>query len=409
MNARLLGAAACLVAAVFGVACSGSSSRSGFDNGTSSDPNNPNGDSNTTGGFVNGGKGPGKGSDCEINNTGDKNKDYDGDGFALKDDCNECDPKINPGAYDFPANGIDEDCDGKPDNEVTACDDGLAIDATDPFDGAKALGLCKKATNDLMWGVVSAKWALPDGSSQTQPLGEGVLPHFGVNQPAAGKTMLAISSGSARNPGDPGYHDVSGWDKKVNCGTPAGYPKDSPACAGSGLGGLGGFGGAHDGAALQVVIRVPTNAKSFSYQQNFFTYEFPIYICSEFNDFFVTMMDPKPAGQPDGNIAFDQDGNPISVNNSMLQVCTKQSAGGKNFACPLGPSTLSGTGFESHAATGWLTTTTPVDSVRGKTITLTWAIWDQGDGVLDSTALIDDFKWSVEAATGSTTHPTPPN
>jgi hypothetical protein len=33
---------------------------------------------------------------------------------------------------------------------------------------------------------------------------------------------------------------------------------------------------------------VPSNAKSFSYQQNFFTYEFPNWICSEFNDFFVT-------------------------------------------------------------------------------------------------------------------------
>jgi len=406
MNARLLGAAACVVAAISGIACSGSSTRSGFD--TSSDPNDPNsGSKDTTGGFVNG-AGPGQGSSCTLNNTAtDKNKDYDGDGYPLKFDCNECDTNINAGAYDFPGNGIDEDCDGKADNEAAECDDGLAMAAGDPFDGAKSMGLCKKATNDQMWGVVSAKWVKPDGSSQTEPLGQGILTHLGVNDPANGKSMLAISSGSARGPKDPGYHDVSGWDKNVDCGTPAGYPKDAPACSGS-LGGFGGFGGAHDGAALQVTIRVP-NAKSFSYQQNFFTYEFPNWICSEFNDFFVTMMDPKPAGLVDGNIAFDQDGNPISVNNSMLQVCKKQTAGGKSFACPLGDSTLAQTGFEGHAATGWLTTTTPVDTVRGKTITLTWAIWDQGDGVLDSTALIDDFEWSVDPATGSQTVPSTPN
>jgi hypothetical protein len=119
-------------------------------------------------------------------------------------------------------------------------------------------------------------------------------------------------------------------------------------------------------------------------------------------------MEPKPANLPDGNIAFDQDGNPISVNNSLLQVCQPQSAGGKQFNCPLGNSFLSGTGFEGHAATGWLTTTAPVDTVRGKEITLTWAIWDQGDGILDSTALIDDFQWSVDAADGTQTLPSPP-
>ena len=221
-----------------------------------------------------------------------------------------------------------------------------------------------------------------------------------------GDIVLALSSGTARAPNQNGYQSVGGYDKKYTSGTPAGYPKQAPSCMSGGL--FGSFGGSHDGAALQVKIRVPSNAKSFKYQQNFFTYEFPDFICSEFNDFFVTIMDPKPAALPDGNIAFDQDGNPISVNNSLLQVCSPQTAGGKMFGCPLGNSFLSGTGFEGHAATGWLTTTAPVDTVRGKEITLMWAIWDQGDGILDSTALIDDFQWSVDAASGTQTVPTGP-
>src|SRR5262249_4885132 len=153
--------------------------------------------------------------------------------------------------------------------------------------------------------------------------------------------------------------------------------------------------------------RVPSNAKSFTFQHSFFTREYPKFICNDYDDFFVTMMDPVPAGLADGNIAFDSDGNPVSVNTTLLQVCTASTAGNKTFTCPLAERLLSGTGFETHAATGWLTTTTPVDNVRGKVITLSWAIWDQGDGRYDSTALVDDFEWSIAPSTVQT-NPSPP-
>ena len=120
----------------------------------------------------------------------------------------------------------------------------------------------------------------------------------------------------------------------------------------------------------------------------------------------VVLYDPAPAGLADGNSAFDQDGNPISVNNSLLQVCDPGTYKGKTFTCPLGNSTLSGTGFEGHAATGWLTTQT--DVVPGKEITLRFAIWDSGDGALDSTVLIDDFSWSAEPGNGTSTQPSIP-
>ena len=399
---RILGVTVSLAVAATVVACSSSAKRNVF--GTETSPTDGLQDGGSSGGFVQ--AETGNGSPCAINNTGtDPDKDYDGDGFPLKYDCNECDPNVNNGAFDVPGNNIDEDCNGVPDDEPADCDDGIALEANDPFDGAKSIGLCKKATDDQMWGVVTAEWVRPDGSSQPVALSQGVLPQFGVNAPQAGKTMLAISSGTARQPSDPGYRNVSGYDKNSDHGAPPGYPKESPACSGSGF---GSFGGSHDGAALRVKIRVPSNAKSFKYQTNFFTYEFPQYICDDYNDFFVTMMDPRPAGLVDGNIAFDQDNNPISVNNSLLQVCSPQNAGGKNFACPLGNTTLQNTGFEGHAATGWLTTTAPVDDVRGKEITLMWAVWDQGDGVLDSTALVDDFSWSVDPASGTATTPSVP-
>jgi hypothetical protein len=132
------------------------------------------------------------------------------------------------------------------------------------------------------------------------------------------------------------------------------------------------------------------------------------------------MMTPQPPKLMDKNIVFDQDGNPVSVNNSFLQVCGCSNgppctAGGKTFKCQQGDAMLTATGFgkdtefSDHGGTGWLTTTVPVDMLRGKEITLLFAIWDSGDGVLDSTALIDNFKWSVNGATGVTTNPTPPN
>lgn len=404
MNVRVVGTTVSLVLAISAIACSSATKRSGFE--TDTDPTNGLGDGGGTG-F--GGADAGAGSPCAINNVAaDPEADSDGDGYPLKNDCNECDPNVNKGAFDVPGNGIDEDCNGTPDDEVVDCDTGLALDGTDPFDGAKAIGLCKKATDSEMWGVVEATWVKPDGTPQTDPIGEGVLPNFGANAAQTGSSVLALSSGTARGPLDSGYKNVSGHSKGYSSGTPAGYPKESPACSGSGGGGFGFASGSHDGAALRVKIRVPSNANSFKYQQNFFTYEFPTFICDDYNDFFVAMMDPKPANLPDGNIAFDQDGNPISVNNSLLQVCAPQQAGGKMFNCPLGNAGLSGTGFEEHAATGWLTTTAPVDTVRGKEITLTWAIWDQGDGILDSTALIDDFQWSVDAADGAQTLPTAP-
>lgn len=395
MKVRALGIVGSLVVGAFVFACGGSERRSGFETSV----NATEADGGASSGF--GGEQAKTGS-CGVNAvSADPNKDYDGDGYALKDDCNECNTSINRGAHDIPGNGIDEDCSGVADDEATSCDEGLELKADDAYDGAKAFGLCKRATEDnLGWGVIEANWVRPDGSKLSAMEGVGVLSKLGVNRPASGVSMLALSSGTARDPSDSGYEDVSGHDKSYESGTPSGYPKESPACPGVVTG------EAHDGAALELKIRVPSNAKSFSFQQNFFTYEYSSFVCSTYNDFYVAMMDPPPAGLEDGNIAFDQDSNPISVNNSLLQVCEPGNHKGKEFTCPLGTDTLSGTGFEGHAATGWLTTTAPVEP--GSIITLRFAIWDSGDGVLDSTVLLDDFKWLTDEAGDTTTKPTDP-
>jgi hypothetical protein len=101
----------------------------------------------------------------------------------------------------------------------------------------------------------------------------------------------------------------------------------------------------------------------------------------------------------------------VSVNNAFVDVCACPgqgppcNAGGKMFACALGDSGLMGTGFgpdtagSDHASTGWLSTKAPVKG--GETITIRWTVYDSGDGVLDTTTLVDNWQWIANGGTVS--------
>jgi hypothetical protein len=291
--------------------------------------------------------------------------------------------------------GYDEDCDGVTDNEPIDCDDGLAIDDSDAMAAARALDICRTADPngvgaDRTWGVLSARYVKADGTPGANALSHGLLADFGASEVQHGQRMLALSSGVARAPGQQDYQSPEGTNMGTNSSPPAGYPKESSSCPGVMSGDC------NDSAALELDIRVPTNATSLAFNVGFYTHEFPQRTCTEYNDFFVTMIEPVPIGAADGNISLDGDGNPISVNSTSFEVCESQQAGGKTFPCTLGPGLLADTGFEGHAATGWLESTVPVE--RGSEITLRFAIWDSGDAIHDSTVLIDNFQWSVEAA-----------
>lgn len=139
------------------------------------------------------------------------NDDFDGDGFTPNmGDCNDCDPLVNPAAFDVPGDMVDNDCDQFPDNSVMPCDMNLTVDDNDPMHAAAAMGLCtpNNGQPNPPWGVISAKWVLPDGSTamatSDYELGHGILPRFGPNVHAQeGVRLLALSSGAARQPGGP--------------------------------------------------------------------------------------------------------------------------------------------------------------------------------------------------------------
>lgn len=334
------------------------------------------------------------------------NDDLDGDGFSgLEGDCNDCDPAMGPGLFDVPGNTSDDDCDGGLDN-AASCDENLAVDADDPLAAAQAIGLCKMAEGPKSWGVVSAKWVMADGAPppadptqlQAFHLGHGILSGLGPNvPPKEGARVLALSSGVARQPTDPGY--VANSSSKGYVGqSPQGFPKENFACNGTTSG------PPSDPTAVEIALRVPGNANGFSYAFDFYTHDFPEFVCSVFNDFFIAVLTPPPAGYPDGNIAFDKSGNAVSLNGSTYEVCGCMSgppcAAGPIFApCSLGTNQLAGTGFESmpgmfdKGATGWQITTAPV--TPGSDITLRFGLYDSGDPTIDSLALVDDFRWLV--------------
>jgi hypothetical protein len=381
---------------------------------------------NIGGSFGNGGAGAGQ-AGASSQSCSTPEGDDDGDGFAEADgDCNDCDPNVNPGAIEVinavpDMNGMippkaDEDCDGTADNAVDSCDDGLALGDTDPFSGAKAIELCQKATaDDKKWGVTKAAYVRADGSSgkPPKPLQYGLKKKFGNNvNPQGGQSLLVLSAGYARDVNDPNKCGSETCSNNSGGNPPAGFPQDVPGCDG--------VTEINDDVALDLRIRTPTNATGYSFNFKFYTFEFPEYICTEFNDQFIALVDPAPMGSIKGNISFDSKTNPVSVNIAFFDVCDTASKGQwgqwceffggncpppPNPYCPSGKAELAGTGFDAWAGgtyaggTTWLKTQAPVTG--GEEITVRFAIWDTGDNALDSTAIIDNFRWIANGGTVS--------
>lgn len=340
------------------------------------------------------------------------------------------DPSVNPnnpgapfvcapsaGNYEVPGNGCDDDADGNVDN-VVPCDGALPVSG-DAATFVKALGLCKSATA-TSWGLVSAKYSRGYNTNADPHEGQhGILTKFGdVVKPREGISLGVLSTGYAREfdkgdgPGSfdpliffPGLasHAFKGGQRMTGDGAlPPGYPKAAAGCTIAN--------DVHDVASIELEIKVPTNARGLKFDFNFYSGEWPEYVCTQYNDGFAAFL---RGGAFNGgvldNISFDAMSNPVSVNNGFFDRCTPNAQTGcqggtpKIAACPGGESELAGTGFaekgaycgdtESSAggATGWLTSQAPVQP--GETITLQFVIWDTGDERYDSSVLLDNLAW----------------
>jgi hypothetical protein len=412
-------------------ACSGATSPAGFalDGGAS--------------GTGNGGSGAGTGSGSGGVNLGGNVGDSGGGGTTV-DGGFVCTP--NPLNYDIPANGCDDDGDGKVDNQIT-CDTGAVASALQAAgsaaDFAAAIELCQVA-DATHWGLVSAVYTDGHTSNTAGKYNfdqqHGVLPTFGNTiKPQDGAAFGVLSTGSATVL-DSDFVGIGGGAKgsfkgdkngmqnapnSIPLGTsnsgdaPTGYPKATPAGCDD-----GNAPGINDVINVKLQIKVPANAKGVSFDFDFWSGEWPEWVCSDYNDSFIAYLTSKGfPGSPD-NISFDSKGNPVSVNNGFFGVCTPGvqtgCSGGNTTAtsvCGAGIGDLAGTGFadpgtyctdpsSGGGATGWLTSSAPVQA--GETITLEFMIWDKGDWNYDSSVLIDNFSWEPQAVSTPVTVTAPP-
>jgi hypothetical protein len=336
---------------------------------------------------------------------------------------------FDPGNFEVPDNGCDDDGDGVIDN-APSCDAALPVfGGADDF--ARAIGLCQRAEgpDDPRWGVISASFTRGHASAQAPPEGQhGILPSFGdVITAREGENLGVLSTGWAR-----AYYDVEATHcdpaTLTHCfkqgvqmqsgapevgAAPSGYPRAVAGCAVSDQ--------LFDPISVKLTIKVPKNAHGFAVDFDFFSGEWPDYVCTRYNDAFLVYLGSSAfnGGVPD-NVAFDAANAPVSVNNAFFDRCTVGTQTGCRGEPPiLGLSTcggdlseLEGTGFfapglycngqlsTGGGATGWLTTQAPV--APGEVMTLEFLIWDTGDPKFDSTVLLDGFRWTLDDTAPST-------
>lgn len=341
--------------------------------------------------------------------------DEDGDGYPKAIDCNDKDPMINPGAFDVPGDGVDNDCSGTADDEPTNCDGTVAMGVTDAMKLAKVLGLCRATTpaatgKDRTWGVISGSLTTIGGSPTVLARQTTVRSSWGsVIGAREGTRMFVMSTGAAYLPGEVGY--MKPLDLLLTSNTtnedalPAGWPRNTALCPKptSTTG--------NDSVALKLKIRAPTNAKAFSFEFDQFFSEYIDYSCSPYNDGFAVFLasklplDPKFAG----SIVATSTGDPLNVNSAFVEVCTAGTS--KNlkvtYTCPKGRGELAGTGYDDgssdkqHASTSWLSTSAPISP--GEEFEITFAIWNSGDHMLQSAVLLDRWRWSTALKSGPET------
>jgi hypothetical protein len=316
----------------------------------------------------------------------DPNGDYDGDGYTPNQgDCNDFEFKIGPGAIEVLGNGIDDNCNGLIDEDISDCANGT-VGRKDATSVSESMGICDQTF------VKSATWKGP-----SDPTARNILPSFGILKPKEGSNFVLMSSGHA-------VDKENGAEYNPQPGTDLGqantYANPLPNLPAAPMCGNSQPTMVMDYTELVLKLKAPTNANSFSFDFQFFSAEYPEFVCTMFNDEFLVLMEDSKEFSTPTNITFDDQKNPITVNNGFFTVC-KNGDKPQTMHCQKPVTQISGTGYELDAggqpvggSTGWLTTTSPV--TPGEEFTLHFIVFDEGDHILDSASLIDNFRWSPQ-------------
>jgi hypothetical protein len=247
----------------------------------------------------------------------------------------------------------------------------------------------------------------------SDPKARNVVPAFGILKPKAGANFALLSSGIAVDKMGMGYvNPQEGTDLTNTAMNPL------PNLTGASSCGQGAQDNVHDYTELELKLKAPSNVNSFSFEFQFFSGEYPMYVCTQFNDEFLAIVQSSKTYAMPTNISFDANKNPVTVNSGFFTVCENDTSKPQTQHCMHPSKDNAGTGYEDSVtsipipgfpggipggSTGWLSTTAPIEP--GEEVTLRFVVFDEGDGVLDSAVLIDNFKWGAATVDGPSTGP----
>ncbi len=332
--------------------------------------------------------------DLDCNGEPDATQDSDNDKFtvcnpertAILDCCDHAQTcgisrpdLVNPGRTDCFGNHIDDNCSGTPDDnpdvkcgtQTSETEANCKIQNRTCSDlgswkfgdyknisaaGALALAQAFDACLDVVTEQSGEPGLIEFSISPASDYNIGIDPRqFNINdglydahgtkliEPRVGSSFVILSSGIA---GD-AKTELNTYgldDMKMSLGGSIPEPYRSahknqlqthPSCASGGA-------DIYDTVKLHLKMRAPQNAKGISFDFRFFSREYPYYVCSKYNDFFLALLTDSSGKaivndtqtKADGNISFDRDGNPISVNNAFFTTCAPAPCSG-NFEKPM--------------------------------------------------------------------------
>lgn len=301
-------------------------------------------------------------------------------------DCDDTLWHVQPGGYEFPDNDIDDNCNDEID-ELSPCDCPLEGSVA-PLDLLASMDLC----DDTVGTALS--------SGETYQF-SATADYHGI-QARRGSCLTVISTGDVASEN---VQDYSGmYDCWPGDGTSS-FPDPDPRSTGDWV---------CDLAQLQVTLHPPRNARGLQFRLMFLTAEWPEFLCQMFNDTFYAIYTSELlfGGQPT-NISFDIRQREITVNVGFFENPAEwtepldQTPFGEADPgascyddpydpaeeCTLPPYCGSGANLGYvGSGTGWLLTRAPFE--RGEEeVTLVFSIHDEGDSLLDSVVLLDDFQW----------------
>ena len=418
-----------------------------------------------SGGYICDMSDPNRDNDC--NGIPDSVQDEDADGYPICKDgklldccdnekmCNTTRPDlIHPAVpLDCKGNEIDDNCNGITDEDDLGCDEVVSTcegsnceTEVCQFDYgdcdvnltwnhsnnnnaalllAKSMDLCMGSSSDPVKGSLLEYSLHRAGSTSLVGNGQinilrGMRDQSGntLIKPRIGQSFVLLSSGDAID----ALNGPPNGDQSFSDGgtVPYTYLKEHnnqleshPMCK-------GGDPKINDSVVLHFKLQAPQNAKGFSFDFRFFSFEYPRWICTTFNDFFLTQLTDEngaPLVNADGNISFDEKGSAVSVNNAFFTTCVARTCGGTYGACPASfeegcqggkcgtcnspeelyaftPTPYNGASGRG-GATAWLSTQAPIKG--GQIFNLDFYIWDTGDHAYDSTVILDNFQWLCDA------------